>query len=66
MTDRIIPCISYVCAGADCLKGKKEVTMKKCQTCKKYRPRKTSKRPEPVGVKRRKDRERHDNWKREY
>ena len=39
--DRETPCISYVCAGESCKKGRKNVTMKTCQTCEKYRPRKT-------------------------
>lgn len=41
MKDRTILCEFYVCAGVDCKKGKKEVTMTKCKNCKKYRPRKT-------------------------
>lgn len=63
MKDRTVPCVSYVCAHADCLRGYKDVTVKRCKNCPKYRPRKTTKRPETVKSKREKDRNRHDNWK---
>lgn len=63
MKDRISPCIYYVCAHADCQKGKKDVTMNKCKNCPKYKPRKTTKRPESVKSKKAKDKDRHDNWK---
>lgn len=66
MKDRTLPCIHYVCAGETCKKGFQAVTMKKCKNCPKYRPRKQSKRPESVSSKRRKDRDRHDNWKKNY
>ncbi len=38
--DRITPCEYYICAHAECKKGRTDVTMDKCQTCTKYRPRK--------------------------
>lgn len=39
---REIPCRSYVCAGESCLSGRKNVFHNnQCQTCLKYRPRKT-------------------------
>ena len=63
MKDRISPCIYYVCAGADCQKGKKDVTLAKCKNCDKYRPCKQSKRPETFKEKKRKDKDRHDNWR---
>lgn len=66
MKDRLVPCVSYVCCGSDCLRGVKEVTMGKCKNCKKYKPRKVSKKQEPVKVKRQKDKDRHDNWKTSY
>ncbi len=45
--ERNIPCVSYVCHGSDCLKGRKNVEHSGCcQTCKKYQPRKTGKRKE--------------------
>ena len=62
MKDRRIPCIYYTCAGADCEKGFKEVTMEKCKNCQKYHPRKLSKRPEPVKLKRYKDADRHAGY----
>lgn len=40
--ERLNPCIYYVCAGEDCQKGRKGVFHhEQCQTCSKYRPRKT-------------------------
>lgn len=62
MKDRIAPCIYYVCAGADCKKNKKNVTLKKCKNCPKYRPRKSMK-VESIKIKRQKDKDRHDNWR---
>jgi hypothetical protein len=66
MKDRNIPCIYYTCAHEACLKGFKDVTVNKCKNCLKYKPRKTSRRQEPVGRKRQKDHDRHDNWKKFY
>lgn len=63
MKDIINPCIYYVCAGADCKKGFRKVMMDKCRNCEKYRPRKSGKKPESIKEKRRKDADRHDNWK---
>ena len=38
---REVPCVSYVCKGETCLKGRKNVEHSGCcQTCKKYYPRK--------------------------
>lgn len=55
MKERKVPCVFYVCAGCDCAKGKKEVTMAKCQRCQKYQPRKTGNpRVETVKTKREK------------
>ncbi len=62
MKDRIVPCIYYTCAHAPCQKGRKDVTLSKCKNCSKYRPRKTGRHPEPVAVKRRKDKDRHDRY----
>ena len=62
MKDQLNPCIYYVCCGADCKKGYKGVTLKKCKNCDKYRPRKNNHRPENVKNKRRKDKERHDSF----
>ena len=39
--DRLNPCIHYVCKGETCKKGFKDVTLAKCKTCEKYRPRKS-------------------------
>lgn len=63
MKDRINPCIYYVCANADCQKGRKNVTMDKCKNCSKYRPRKNNHKAEPIKLRRQKDKDRHDNWK---
>lgn len=38
--DRLTPCEYYVCAHEACKKGRVDVTMDKCRTCAKYRPRK--------------------------
>lgn len=64
--DRPVPCIYYVCAHADCQKGFRDVTTKRCKNCDKYRPRKTGRRPEPISHKRQKDRDRHNNWRNDY
>lgn len=64
--DRPVPCIYYVCAHADCQKGFRDVTTKRCKNCDKYRPRKTGRCPEPISHKRQKDRDRHDNWRSDY
>lgn len=63
MKERTTPCIYYTCAHADCQKSVKDVTIQKCQHCTKYRPRKTTKKPESIKSKRFKDKDRHDNWK---
>lgn len=63
MKDRNNPCIYYVCAHADCEKGRKDVTMDKCKNCNKYRPRKNTHKKESIKSKRQKDKDRHDNWK---
>lgn len=63
MKDRLNPCIHYVCAGADCKKGLKAVTMAKCKNCDKYRARKTNHKPESLKSRRQKDKDRHDNWR---
>lgn len=65
MKDRTIPCIYYVCAHADCQKGFRDVTTKRCKNCPKYRPRKTTKRQEPISRKHQKDRDRHDDWRKQ-
>lgn len=66
MKDRSTPCAHYVCAHAECAKGFKDVTAAKCKNCAKYRPRKTTRRPETIRHKRQKDRDRHDDWRRGY
>ena len=58
--DRLNPCIYYVCKGETCKKGFKDVTLAKCKTCEKYRPRKSGQKQESVKQKRQKDRDRHD------
>lgn len=64
MKDRIVPCIHYTCpTHGTCEKGFTDVTVKKCQHCQKYMPRKTSGHMEPMSRKRQKDKDRHDNWK---
>jgi|GEM_PF-1823368 len=65
MKDRESPCIYYVCKDADCKKGFVKVDLKKCKNCPKYEPRKTTKKEESVKVKRQKDRDRHDNWRKD-
>lgn len=62
MKDRNIPCIYYVCHGADCKKNFKNVDISKCKNCPKYRPRKVSKRPENIKIRRQKDKDRHDKY----
>lgn len=37
--DRIQPCVSYVCEGAVCKKGRKAEHSGYCQKCSKYEPR---------------------------
>lgn len=56
---REIPCVSYVCKGEDCLGGRKAVEhLGCCQTCKKYKPRKTGNaKRESVKSKKSKERE---------
>lgn len=63
MKDRTVPCAYYICAHAACGKGMQDVTLKKCKNCAKYRARKAGRREEPAALKKQKDRERHDNWK---
>lgn len=65
MKDRMNPCIYYVCKDADCKKGFVKVDLKKCKNCPKYEPGKSSKREESVKVRKQKDRDRHDNWRKE-
>ena len=40
--------------------------IKNGKNCVKYKPRKLNKRPENIKIKKRKDRDRHDNWKKDY
>lgn len=61
--DRTAPCIYYVCAHKDCKKGFKDVTIKRCKNCAKYKPRKTNNHTEPIKHKRQKDFDRHNNWR---
>lgn len=63
MKDRLQPCIYYICKGSDCQKGFKEVTLDKCKNCKKYTPRKVTKKQESLKEKRQKDKDRHDDWR---
>lgn len=65
MKDRTIPYIYYTCAHQPCQKGHQDVTMKRCKNCSKYRPRKVSKRQESVKSKREKDKNRHDDWRKQ-
>ena len=58
--DRLNPCIYYICFGNDCKKGFKCVSMDKCKTCAKYRPRKANHKPESIKIRRQKDKDRHD------
>ena len=54
--DRLIPCEYYICAHETCKKNRTDVTMEKCKTCAKYRPRKQgNKRYEPVSSKKNKE-----------
>ncbi len=64
MKDRLNPCIHYVCAGETCKKGFKRVTLSKCKNCPKYRGRRGIK-GEGIRAKRQKDKDRHDNWKKQ-
>lgn len=66
MNNRILPCIYYICAHETCQKNIKDVTLKRCKNCSKYRSRKSAKHSESVRAKRQKDRDRHDNWKHAY
>lgn len=63
MKDKNTPCIYYICAHEECQKHFKDVTLNKCKNCKKYKPRKITKKQETVKQKRQKDKDRHDNWK---
>lgn len=54
MKDKEIVCISYVCKNETCLKNRKNVTLKKCQTCNKYEPRKIG-NPKKESLKTRKE-----------
>ena len=65
MRDRLEPCIYYVCKDADCKKGFVKVDLKKCKNCPKYRPRKNNQKKESVRDKRQKDKDRHDQWKKD-
>ena len=65
MKDRLVPCIHYVCKDAGCKKGFVKVDLKKCKNCPKYEPRKNARREETVKAKKQKDRDRHDNWRKE-
>jgi sulfur relay (sulfurtransferase) complex TusBCD TusD component (DsrE family) len=60
--DRVNPCIYYVCYGADCQKGIKNVDMSKCKNCSKYRGRKNNHKQESIKTKRQKDKDRHDRY----
>lgn len=64
--DRTVPCIYYVCAHAECQKGFRDVTTRRCKNCAMYRPRKTTHRAEPISRRRQKDRDRHDDWRNNY
>lgn len=59
MKDRVQPCIHYVCAGADCKKGFKCVTLAKCKNCAKYQGRKCNHREEPFKLKKIKSKEKY-------
>ncbi len=65
MKDRIEPCIYYVCKDATCKKGFVKVDLKKCKNCPKYRPRKSAGKKTSVREKRQRDKDRHDQWKKE-
>lgn len=60
MKDRIQPCIYYICKGSECSKGFKNVDLKKCKNCSKYKPRPNPKKQESIRSKRQKDKDRHD------
>lgn len=63
MKDKMTPCEYYVCAGADCLKGRKEVTIAKtCKNCQKYSPRKTG-NAKVESIKTRKEKSRNKEFK---
>ena len=66
MKDRTNPCVHYTFCGGTCQKGIKDVSMTKCSHCEKYRPRKSNAPKENMRTKRQKDRDRHDQWKKEY
>lgn len=57
--EREIPCMFYVCEKAECRKGRKNVEHRNCcQTCKKYRARKTGNvKKESISSKRNKAKE---------
>lgn len=59
--DRLSPCIYYTNCGGTCMKGFKDVTLKRCKNCPKYKPRKGLRR-ESIKDKRQKDKDRHDSW----
>lgn len=65
MKDRTTPCVYYTCAHSICNKNFKDVTMKKCKNCSKYKPRKVTVKQLSVKSKRQKDKDKHDNWKQE-
>ena len=60
MKDKLSPCIYYTNAHGICGKGRKDVTLKKCRNCPKYKGRKLSKKPEPVRLKREKAKRRSE------
>ena len=60
MKDRLQPCVYYICKGSDCAKGFRDVDMKKCKNCEKYKPRPNPKKRESVRSRRQKDKDRHD------
>lgn len=62
MKDRTEPCIYYVCKGETCGKGYVKVDLSKCKNCPKYRPRKNNHKKESIKEKRRKDKDRHDDY----
>lgn len=64
MKERLTPCVYYVCANEDCMKGRKDVTMKMCQTCKKYRARKTG-NPDIESVRTKKNKAREKDSKKQ-
>ena len=60
MKDRTNPCIYYTCAHGECRKHFKDVTLKKCKNCSKYRGRKNQKKQEPVRLKRERSKQRSE------